>query len=289
MKKQILSAIGLFLIIGTSLKLQAQPSKLQIIKFASSNTSFPDSARKNGYTYDSVLYDAKSHYSDSSVLLLVPPQFTATDNVDLVFWFHGWRNNIDTAIVFYELNKQFIGSKRNSILVLPEAAKDAPDSYGGKLEKPGTFSLLVRDALRELKQHQIISNQAKPGRITLAGHSGGYWIIAKILQDGNMPVQEVFLFDGLYAQEFKFMNWIKENPGHVFVHYYTDHGGTYEDSMEFMEQLKHEKIPFINKEEADLTANDLRNNRVIFVHSLHPHNEIINRPDNFQLLLESKN
>ncbi|PWT73472.1 MAG: hypothetical protein C5B59_13520 [Bacteroidetes bacterium] len=281
-------AAVVFLVIAISTIARGQLQNAQYIKFTSSYTSFPDTGRKNGYMYDSVFLDAKSHYNDSSVLMLVPAHFSPKENIDLVFWFHGWRNNIDTAIVFYELSKQFIASGRNAILVLPETAKDAPDSYGGKLEQPGVFSLLVSDILDQLKERKIIPSQARPGRITIAGHSGGFRVIAQILQKGKLPIHEVLLFDGLYGQEFKYMNWIKENPGNVFVHYYTDNGGTYEDSMEFMEQLQKEKIPFIRKEESKLTMEDLKNNRVIFVHSPHQHNYIINKPDNFQLLLEAK-
>jgi len=288
MKKIFLLTFGLLLIFTSSSNLLAQSQETRHIKFTSRHTSFPDSGRQNGHTYDSILYDAATHYNDSSVLLIVPPRFSAKENADLIFWFHGWRNNIDTANVFYELEKQFIASKRNAILVLAETAKNAPDSYGGKLEQPGGFSLLVADVLLHLKQHRIISPRVKPGLITLAGHSGGYEVIAKILQNGKLPVHEVFLYDALYAQQSEFLNWIKQDPRNIFIHYYTDHGGTYENSIEFMQQLQKENISFVKKEETELTTADLMNNRIIFVHSLHEHNNIINKPDNFQLLLESK-
>src|SRR5215831_634453 len=102
------------------------------IRFTSTHTSFPDSTRANGHTYDSVFYSASEHYTDNSVLLLVPKKLNAKRTVDLVFWFHGWHNNIDTALAFYELKKQFLESNRNAVLVLAETAKNAPDSYGGK-------------------------------------------------------------------------------------------------------------------------------------------------------------
>jgi hypothetical protein len=58
-----------------------------------------------------------------------------TGKIDLVFWFHGWNNNIDTAIKFYEIEKQFIESKRNAILVMVETAKNAPDSLWREIRK----------------------------------------------------------------------------------------------------------------------------------------------------------
>src|ERR1700722_15476014 len=111
----------------------------------SSHTSFPDSGRMHGHLYDSVLYTTAEHYNDSTVLIIAPKNLDAKKKVDMVFWFHGWRNNVDTAAAFYELTKQFIESKRNAVLVLAEAARNSPDSYGGKLERPGDFKALVAD------------------------------------------------------------------------------------------------------------------------------------------------
>src|SRR5690349_521735 len=108
MKKIIVQSLILFLLLFVSFQLFAQTNNSHIFHFTSPHTSFPDTGRAEGHVYDSVLYDAATHYSDSSVLVLVPPHFSADKTVDLIFWFHGWRNNIDTAIVFYELDKQFI-------------------------------------------------------------------------------------------------------------------------------------------------------------------------------------
>jgi len=110
-------------------------------------------------------------------------------------------------------------------------------------------------------------------------------VMAKILQNVNLPIHKVFLFDALYANESEYMNWIKQDTKNVFVNLYTDGGGTDKLTIEFMEQLKAGNIPFLKKEEADLTDVDIKNNRLIFVHSLHEHNYIINNPDNFQRFL----
>lgn len=78
----------------------------------------------------------------------------AKKNVDIIFWFHGWGNNIDSAIARYDLAKQFAASKVNAVLVLAETAKDAPDSYGGKLEQAGVFKNLMNDVLVNLKREK---------------------------------------------------------------------------------------------------------------------------------------
>src|ERR1700760_2480843 len=102
-----------------------------IIRMASAYTSFPDTGRARGYHYDDILYGSADHYNDSSVMIIVPSQFVVKKNLDIVCWFHGWNNNIDSVPARYDLIKQFLASNRNAVLVLAETAKNAPDSYGG--------------------------------------------------------------------------------------------------------------------------------------------------------------
>jgi len=263
-------------------------SDYRALHLTSAHTAFPDTGRASGHLYDSVLYTTAEHYSDSSVLLIIPRQLKTTKTVDLVFWFHGWRNNIDTAAEFYKLTRQFIASGRNAILVLAETAKNSPDSYGGKLEQPGMFSLLTGDVLRALKKGGYISEPAKAGNIVLAGHSGAFRVIAYILQNGEEPVQEVFLFDALYAEVDKYQNWLHQDWSHHFVHWYTNHGGGTDEVSDFMmQQLKNHSDHYLLTEEIGLNPKTIKDNYILFVHSLREHNVIINDPDDFQLLLEN--
>ena len=259
-----------------------------LIHISSHNTSFPDTGRRAGHLYDSVLYDAAGHYSDSSVAILVPDRLPKTENLNIVFWFHGWRNNIDTALSYYHLEQQFLAADPNAILVLAETARNSPDSYGGKLEQRGVFSALTEDVLTELKKRKLISKSCAASHIILAGHSGAFRVIAKILQNGGLSVKEVDLFDALYSQTEIFNDWIKKDAGNRFINWYTNEGGgTDEESLKFMELLKNEGMMFLLSEEKDLTPAILRSNRILFVHSARAHNDIIFNPDNFRLLLEN--
>ncbi len=55
----------------------------------------------------------------------------------------------------------------------------------------------------------------------LAGHSGAYRVMANILQNGNVEVKETILFDALYAETDKFIQWIKADTAHRFINIYT--------------------------------------------------------------------
>jgi hypothetical protein len=262
---------------------------VKVFHFTSRYTCFPEASRSAGFTYESQPYDFASHYSDSSVIMVVPANYTETSgSVDIIFWFHGWHNNIDTALDYYHLALQFKASHRNAILVLPEAAKNAPDSYGGKLEQQDVFRRLVQDVLQNLRDLKIISSGCTAGHIILAGHSGAYRVISYILQNGGVSVQEVELFDALYGQTDKFYQWIQDDTSNRFVNLFTNTGGgTDEVSAQMMDELKKQQHSFLFAEENTLTGKLLQSARIVFIHSSRQHNDIIFNPDNFKLFLQS--
>jgi hypothetical protein len=284
MMKYILAALVSMM---TCVGVEAQAS-YKVLHFTSPHNCFPDTARDRGHLDgDGKQLPRTGHYDDSSVLLTVPTGMHATNTVDLVVWFHGWHNNVDTALQFYGLARQFAASGRNAVLVLPEAAKNAADSYGGKMRQEGMFKLLVADILDELKRNKIVPADAVAGRIVLAGHSGAYSVIADILENGQQPVDEVFLFDALYGRMNTFTRWA-EDENHHFVHWFTNTGyGPDKMSDTMMLQLRQDKMPFGLSEEASADGAVISNNRILFVHSPREHNVIINNPDDFALLLRN--
>lgn len=253
----------------------------------SSHTSFPDSGRMKGRVYDSVLYTASAHYNDSTVLIIAPPNLNARKTVDLIFWFHGWRNNVDHTASEYEITKQFMESKRNAVMVLAETAKDSPDSYGGKLERPDDFKALVGDVLRGLKDKKLIGKKCMAGNILLGGHSGAYEVIAMIIKNGGMPIDEVMLFDSLYGDTGIFMQWIEADRNHRFIHLYTDFGyGPKDESLKMNKLLNQAGISYYLTEEKDLKPQMYDDNRLMYIHSLKQHNDIVTE-GNLRMMLEN--
>ena len=249
-------------------------------RFYSSHTSFPDSLRATGHKYNDRYYSASDHYTDSSVIVIVPPNFKKSKKVDLVFWFHGWYNSIDSSNKVFHLQEQFISSEKNAILVIPEGALNAPDSYGGKLEQAGRFNNLVQDVLQQLKNHSVLDKKSREGNIALAGHSGAYRVIAHILDRGGAEVQEVFLFDGLYGQVDKFEKWMTTKKDRHFVHLFTSEGGgTDEVSFEFMKKLQASLVTYSFKEEQYIDATDLQKDKITFIKSKQDHNAILSDAD----------
>ena len=69
-----------------------------MIVTTSDHTMFPHEKRAKGHTYEGKAYPADLHYSDRTVAIFVPKGFRAGDATDLVFYFHGWRNNVDDTL-----------------------------------------------------------------------------------------------------------------------------------------------------------------------------------------------
>jgi len=283
----MIKRLSIFFVLLSLCTMSICHAQLNQFKIISSYTSFPDTGRMDGHLYNDVLYNTADHYSDSSVIIITPKNFIAKKKVDMIFWFHGWNNNIDSALVRYGLSRQFAESGTNAVLVLAETAKDAPDSYGGKLEQKNIFSKLVADVLQKLVSMHVISASDHTGNIILAGHSGAYRVMANILQNGNVPVNEVILFDALYAETGKFLAWLTAGSDHRFIDLYTDNGGTYDETKDMMQQIKNLNVPADSLEEADVTPGIIQNNKIIFIHTAHAHNDIIQRPDNFKLFIEN--
>jgi len=252
-----------------------------------SSAPFPDSAREEGHTYNNQTYSKQDHYNDSSVAVFIPKNFRKTGKVAIVVYFHGWYNNIDSACVQYKLVEQFTAAQKNAIFVFPEGPKNAPDSYGGKLEQNDGLKNLLSDVTAFLVKQKEIKSR-KIGKIILAGHSGAYRVIAYSLMRGGVTknVSDVLLFDALYAEMEKFGYWIEKYNGR-FLTIYTDNGGTKQNCENFMDDLKGWGIPFFKTEELDLHQNDLLRNKLIFIHTGLTHNEVISTHNQFEEYLRT--
>ena len=229
----------------------------------------------NGHSYKNQSFPFQEHYTDSSVLIFVPKGFRPAQSTNIVVYFHGWYNNIDSACAQFKLIEQFFESNKNAIFVFPEGPKNSPDSFGGKLEEKDGLKNLVTDVLKFLKKKRITTT-AKVGNIILAGHSGAYRAIAYSVEQGGLTknISDVILFDALYAGTEKFLNWI-QNYGGKFLNIYTDNGGTTEETEKLMNDLDSLKIPYLKAEEKELMQTHLVNSPLIFIHTDLSHNEVI--------------
>jgi len=266
-------------------KLYSHLGKLYIAQMASA--PFPHHERANGHTYKDKHYPANTHYNDSSVAIFIPNNFRKSEKINLVVYFHGWRNNIDTTLSRFKLIGQFSQSKKNAIFVFPEGPKNAPDSFGGKLEEKNGLKKMLSDVIAFLKDSSKI-NTTHIGNIILAGHSGAYQVIASCLEYGGITenISDVFLFDALYGRTEIYLNWIKDYKGR-FIDIYTDNSGTKDDSENLITTLDSMGLEYFKTEEIQLKESGLLDNRLLFIHTDLKHNQVIAERKQFLMYLKT--
>jgi len=153
------------------------------------------------------------------------------------------------------------------------------------MEEADVFKGLVKDVLTYLQQQGKIKS-GKPGKIILAGHSGAYRGIAHILDKGGLTKQisEVYLFDALYAEEEKYLDWLENQQGRM-INIITSNGGTLDNSLAFLDELKQRNMAFSRFEKNEFNLQELNREKITFVFTNLGHSEVID--PYFELLLKS--
>ena len=248
---------------------------------------FPHPARTDGRRRDGEFFSAAEHYSDRTVALFIPNHFRATDRLDFVVHFHGWNNTVAGTLAQFNLIQQFCASGKNAILIVPEGPHNAPDSFGGKLEDTNGFKRFLAEAVETLRASGALAHtNVSIGKIILSGHSGGYHVLAAILDHGGVLISEAWLFDALYGNTENFVAWQKNQNGRL-LNIYTDHGGTKAETEQLMARCQTNAVSFISLEETNSGAPDLLKSRNIFIHTDLTHNEVVFRRGEFSQFLKT--
>ena len=250
---------------------------------------FPHPARAEGHTYQGKFYPAKEHYSDNTVALFIPNGFRETGSVDFVVHFHGWRNTVAGTLSTFHLIEQLVASGKNAVLVVPEGPHDAPESFGGKLEDADGFKRFMDEVVATLRDRGGFQRKDFPvGRIILSGHSGGYHVIAGILDRGGLPknADEVWLFDALYGQTDSFVNWSDRTHGRL-LNIYTDHGGTKDESEKLKIRLLARGTKIYATKETALAPDALKTSQFVFIHTDLAHDDVMAKRSEFTLFLKT--
>jgi hypothetical protein len=265
----------------------ADSGKLIVTQLASA--PFPHPKRAEGHKYQDKLYPATEHYSDNTVAIFIPQGFRETGRVDFVVHFHGWKNTVEGILGRHKLIEQLVESGRNAVLVVPQGPRDAPDSFGGNLEDPDGFKRFMADVVDTLRQQSALKKKDFAiGQIVLSGHSGGYEVISAIVDRGGLTehVREVWLFDALYAQTDRFLAWIDRHLGR-FIDLYTEHGGTKAETEKLMARLKQRGTAFFAGKESEAKPTDLQANKLVFLYSDLPHNNVVHERQEFREFLKT--
>ncbi len=283
--------------------------RLMVTPFATA--PFPHPARAQGHRYHDLFFSAAEHYSDRTVALFVPRGFRETGRIDFIVHFHGWSNTVAGTLEQFKLAEQLAGSGKNAILIVPEGPRNALDSFGGRLEDTNGFKAFMAEALQKLRASGALAEAERGlqpasttegeatskrpegrapeiGNIILSGHSGGYHVMAAILDHGGLPdkIREAWLFDALYGNTGNFVAWQKHQNGRL-LDIYTDHGGTKAETENLMAAYRTNGVSFFAGEDTNATPEDLRMNRLIFLHSDMIHNDVVAKRGTFEQFLKT--
>lgn len=161
-------------------------------------------------------------YTDSTVWVFVPRHFRASPGreIPMLVHFHGHGNTAERAMATHKLREQLVASRQDAILVVPQGPVNASDSSCGKLESPGGLSRMLNEVLASLGTRDgtrtfgtNVFERASLGRVCISAHSGGYHAAAQSLRHGGVEVNEVYLFDALYAEADVFRDWVLRGKG----------------------------------------------------------------------------
>jgi len=167
------------------------------------------------------VYFEDTTYSDRSVLLATPADFNAGQPAAMVVFFHGNQATLSRDVVDrQQAARQFADSNLNGVLVAPQLAVDALDSSAGRFWQPGALAQFLDEAATKLAALYPKAPRGAFHRmpVILVAYSGGYLPAAYALAHGGAGerVRGVVLFDALYGEEDKFVDWIESAHNHAF-------------------------------------------------------------------------
>lgn len=238
---------------------------------------FPDDSRKDGYKTNTNTYPYEGHYDDNQVAFAIPKGYQPGTKLDIVVIYHGHVNEAPLFMTNCKAGEYFCEAGKNAILVVPQGPKNAPDSSGGKMEKPGEFALMINELINVWKSQKVIPQNAKLNTLIIGGYSGGYRPTAFCLKQGGMNqfIKEIWLFDAAYDFQDDLSNLVTTNPKTVFRGLYTDHQTNYH--LRMMTNMAVAKVPFtvINDGDNDAGVTEvLKNNSHVFIHTVLPHDAV---------------
>ena len=287
MKKRLFSLIFICSFATNFVKAQTFSEYGTLLRFSMKNAMFPHPNRANGHTYQNIQYPSDVHYKDSSVLVFIPKGYVFSKKTDIIVHFHGWYNRLDSVLSTFKLIEQFASAHPNALLVLPQGPKNAPDSFGGKLEEKEGFKNFIHEVLDSVGNRNGQKNLVAHN-IILSGHSGAYRVMSFILLQGGLSkaIKEVWLFDGLYGQLEKYGVWLQRKNARL-INFYTKEGGTFSTSLDFATDIQGWNMKLWQGDEKDLTDEILRGRQIFNIFTPLEHNEVLSKTLMFKRFVSS--
>jgi hypothetical protein len=194
-----------------------------------------------------VLWESET-FSDSQVLLHIPPGFDPSRPAVMIVFFHGHGANLARDVRDrQQVPAQITASGMNAVLVAPQFAFNAADSSAGKFWEPGGFRRFLDEAADKLARLDGNPRSAAVFAsmpIVIVAYSGGYGPTLSVLDRGNAKdrIRGIVLLDALYSGMNKFASWIAGNRSGFFVSSFTPHN--HGRNVELEEMLNERSVSY---------------------------------------------
>lgn len=170
-------------------------------------------------------------------LVRVPEGFRKDDPWDLVIFLHGWNGCVNVLMRSgavrcvdgegavhegWDLATAFDEAGTNALFLMPQLAFREREGSAGRFSEEG----FVRGFVDAVAAQVDPWPDSRPRRIVLTAHSAGFETALAWLRDDPLPVDEVVLFDALYAGTEVFARWVGEADGRRLVSIHGGRGST---------------------------------------------------------------
>jgi hypothetical protein len=230
-------------------------------------------------------------YTDASVWVFVPHYVRSRkgEATAALVHFHGHNTSAERALTAHRLREQLVDSKQEAVLIVPQGPLFAADSSAGKLESPGGLARLLEEVFAVLQRPVVAARlgKARPsrayGRVVVSAHSGGYHAAAQSVKHGGVAINEVYLFDALYAEADVFRDWVLAGRGksqrerHKLVSYVTPFAATERWTDWLYGELQKQGVSAVQeKTEGQLSREALTRAEFVSIRTASAHTDVTN-------------
>jgi len=210
-------------------------------------------------------------------LVRVPEGFRADEPWALVVFLHGWNGCVNVLMRSgpthcvgdardpaegWNLAEVFDGAERNALFLMPQLAFHRRDGDAGHFADEG----YVRRFLEAVAERVDAWPDSPPNRILLTAHSAGFETALAWIRHGDVPIDEVVLFDALYAGAERFARWVLESEDRRLVSIHTGRGSTLRQSGRLRRMATIGEVPVGTSLSSDA--------RIVIVRSDAPHRDV---------------
>jgi len=228
-----------------------------------------------------------------SVVVHAPPDFDATEPLDLVVFVHGWRgcarqlaqagevscSSRGRPLPGWDLAGRFDEAQVNALFIVPQLAFLRRSGSAGAFTQEGRFAAFLEEMLGAIRDRiGPPSTLARVRSITILAHSAGYETTLALLSRGGVAnkIRSIVLFDALYRGHLRFADWVAEpaTPERRLISLHGRQGRTVSQSLMLAARLRDGLGDELSVHAEGSLSTLIQSHRVVVAHAGVPHGDV---------------